>query len=375
MPNPNRNLLMTDGGGASFGTRLANAARPIGLAIRRATNQIIKNPVTPQRTSTGGGSTRASASVSASSAAPTGGAVYDANAAYNNLINQMRSKAEEAYRNNVATINNAYGQGVANVNSNYDNTRAQLGASYDKSQGDINRDSEGSLQQAYINKMLTQRGLQQELSAQGLNGGAAESTLASLANNYGNSRNNIETTKASNLADLRATYQKNLADALNARNNSLAQLEQRRASALQDAENQRANMYAGMISNGSISNLATADQSYLDALRQISEPDDGFRYAQLHRVRHVEGNEPDHGRERASLLKGAHAEAREAGNSEGEVVIAAGEKLGHIPLTREIVGLPYDALGVGRHETVRGFHIDGAVPPEREAETCDNKYV
>lgn len=277
MPNPNRNLLMTDGGGASFGTRLANAARPIGLAVRRATNQIINNPVTPKPASTGGGSTRASASVSASSAAPAGGAVYDANAAYNNLINQMRSKAEEAYRNNVATINNAYGQGVANVNSNYDNTRAQLGASYDKSKGDINRDSEGSLQQAYINKMLTQRGLQQELSAQGLNGGAAESTLASLANNYGNSRNNIETTKASNLAELMATYQKNLADALNARNNSLASLEQRRASALQDAENQRANMYAGMISNGSISNLATADQSYLDALRQISGVQDAYK--------------------------------------------------------------------------------------------------
>lgn len=76
-----------------------------------------------------------------------------------------------------------------------------------------------ALKQAYINKMQTLRNLPQQMSAQGLNGGASETTLASMNNNYGNARNQLETERLKQLASLQSTYQ-----------NNLAQLEAQRAS-------------------------------------------------------------------------------------------------------------------------------------------------
>ena len=76
-----------------------------------------------------------------------------------------------------------------------------------------------ALKQAYINKMQTLRNLPQQMSAQGLNGGASETTLASMNNNYGNARNQLETERLKQLANLQNTYQ-----------NNLAQLEAQRAS-------------------------------------------------------------------------------------------------------------------------------------------------
>jgi len=76
-----------------------------------------------------------------------------------------------------------------------------------------------ALKQAYINKMQTLRNLPQQMSAQGLNGGASETTLASMNNNYGNARNQLETERLKQLASLQNTYQ-----------NNLAQLEAQRAS-------------------------------------------------------------------------------------------------------------------------------------------------
>ena len=76
-----------------------------------------------------------------------------------------------------------------------------------------------ALKQAYINKMQTLRNLPQQMRAQGLNGGASETTLASMNNNYGNARNQLETERLKQLANLQNTYQ-----------NNLAQLEAQRAS-------------------------------------------------------------------------------------------------------------------------------------------------
>ena len=83
----------------------------------------------------------------------------------------------------------------------------------------LNDTTNDALKQAYINKMQTLRNLPQQMSAQGLNGGASETTLASMNNNYGNARNQLETERLKQLANLQNTYQ-----------NNLAQLEAQRAS-------------------------------------------------------------------------------------------------------------------------------------------------
>lgn len=88
----------------------------------------------------------------------------------------------------------------------------------DYSTGQVNNAADRALQEAYINKMMTLKNLPQTLSAQGLNGGVAESTTAGLYNNYGNARNEIETERLGQIGALQQAY-----------NNNVAQLEAQRA--------------------------------------------------------------------------------------------------------------------------------------------------
>lgn len=101
----------------------------------------------------------------------------------------------------------------------YQRSAAQQKADYEYGQGQLNSATDSALQQAYINRMLQQRNLAQQLSAQGLNGGASETTTAGMLNNYNNSRNALETERQNQLASLANTYQ-----------NNIAQLENQRAS-------------------------------------------------------------------------------------------------------------------------------------------------
>lgn len=101
----------------------------------------------------------------------------------------------------------------------YQKAAAQQKVNYDFSAGQVNDATGKALQEAYVNRMLQNKNLQQSLSAQGLNGGASETTTAGMYNNYNNARNNLETERQRQLANLLNTYQ-----------NNMAQLEQQRAS-------------------------------------------------------------------------------------------------------------------------------------------------
>lgn len=101
----------------------------------------------------------------------------------------------------------------------YQKAAAQQKANYDFSVGQVNDATGKALQKAYINRMLQDKNLQQSLSAQGLNGGASETTIAGMYNNYNNARNDLEIERQRQTANLLNTYQ-----------NNIAQLEQQRAS-------------------------------------------------------------------------------------------------------------------------------------------------
>jgi hypothetical protein len=84
----------------------------------------------------------------------------------------------------------------------YQRSAAQQKTDYEYGQGQLNSATDSALQQAYINKMMNQRTLAQQLAAQGIGGGAAETTT---------SRNALETERAAQLASLLNTYQNNMA--------------------------------------------------------------------------------------------------------------------------------------------------------------------
>jgi len=122
----------------------------------------------------------------------------------------LESAAQAAYDRSMALVMDNYNEALNNLNANYAASRKQMNNNYKRSNKTINADAENAMRQAYINNMLSRRDLQQAMSAQGLNGGATETTRASMENNYGNARNGIDKTRNNNLAEIENTYQNNL---------------------------------------------------------------------------------------------------------------------------------------------------------------------
>lgn len=131
----------------------------------------------------------------------------------------------------LARISAAYDNAASLLKGNYDSQVGVLNKAKKKSTKELNVDSEQALREAYITKMQNQRDLNQRLAAQGLNGGATETTMARLANQYGNSRTDVNNTRNRSLAGINQTYAEQLASALQAYNQAMANLEMQRLNA------------------------------------------------------------------------------------------------------------------------------------------------
>lgn len=149
---------------------------------------------------------------------------------------QRQRQLEEAYNRSKDNINNAFNESRGLLEQNYNASRDAMNSSYNNSLGKLQDDAAQSLKEAYINRMLSSKNLNQQLSAAGLSGGASESNMASMLNNYGNARNNINTTLNSNIKDLNATRDSNMANILQSYNSNIANLIQQRANALAQIE-------------------------------------------------------------------------------------------------------------------------------------------
>lgn len=160
-----------------------------------------------------------------------------------------RAAAQQAYERSMAALNAAYNGQVQALASNYDSTLGQLQSDYQMGAAGVNQNADTALQQAYINKMLTLKSLPQQLAAQGIGGGAAETTLAGVNNAYGNSRAEIDAARGQSLGDLLAQWNAGKTQALQAYNGQLSdaqaarlayemQLEQNLSNAIADAATQ-----------------------------------------------------------------------------------------------------------------------------------------
>ena len=224
---------------------------------------------TQQKTTT----RRSSSSGSSGSGSTGSGMGIDWSAYYQSLSDQANAAADEAYNNNMARIGEMYNRVAGNIGGNYDSTVGRLNAARNRALKDVNTDAENSLRQAYINSEMTKKGLDQRLSAMGYNGGATESTMADLANQYSRSRGGINTTRNSNIADLNETYADNLANALQAYNNAMNNLEMQRIQMENAAENARLNGLAGGDFGG-----MTMDSGYISALQSALANQANYQY-------------------------------------------------------------------------------------------------
>lgn len=202
-----------------------------------------------------------------------GGGGFDLAAYLAALAAEKAAAAQQAYDRSMARIKSGYESAYGSLRDNYGSTVDRLNAARDKSRGDVSADAEDSLRQAYINNMLTRKNLNQRLSAMGYNGGATESTMAQLENQYGNSRTGINETLNKNLANLDMTYGDNLAQALQSFNSAKANLDLQRMQMELSAEQALANAQAS-----SSSGIYGMDSSYLSALQNAVNSQGAYSY-------------------------------------------------------------------------------------------------
>lgn len=228
----------------------------------------------------GGSSSRSSASTSSSTANAYNAllAAYQGQRnSYDEYLRQMREAAQNAYDRGMGALNSAYDSQMSSLRGNLDETRNQLTNQYNRSRDSISQDAENSLRQAYINKMLSQRNLGQQMSAQGLTGGASETTMANMLNNYGNARNNINTTMNNNLSNLEGNYSDNLSQAMQAYNSAVASANLAKAQQAMSLENALANNQISAL--GDYQSLLQRDnQNYLDLLKAAIQNGASFSY-------------------------------------------------------------------------------------------------
>ena len=77
---------------------------------------------------------------------------------------------------------------------------------YNSGKAELNANIENQLRELYIARMMADKALPVQMAAQGINGGAAESTLAGNRNQYQSNRNALYQDANAKLADLLKTY-------------------------------------------------------------------------------------------------------------------------------------------------------------------------
>lgn len=249
--------------------KMADTAKKTGgtVVVNPFTGTSIKYP--NKKTGNSGGSDNSSSNTSTNNYAAQSAAYDEAE----RRRKEQEERAKRAYNSNMAALSAAYARRADALKQNYDSTTATLGRTYDTSKTNVNNQADQALKEAYINKMLSQRNLAQNMAAQGISGGLSETTQAGLMNNYGNARNNIETVRGSDLTSLENTYQNNLASALQKYNGQLAEDAAQRAQyeiqLRNDLENSIANSYTSMYSQ--IPSLTEAYTAKMDALLKNQE--------------------------------------------------------------------------------------------------------
>ena len=271
------------GGGtyyANTGSNLTSRAYPgsVGMSSGVAGARTTTSTGSGSR-STGGSSSSKSSSSSATNMANAYNALLAAYRQndYSDYLRQMREAAQNAYDRGMGALNSAYDQQMNSLSSNLNETRNQLADQYNRSKQNITDDANSSLKQAYINKMLSERNLGQQMSALGLNGGATETTMANMLNNYGNARNNINTTQNKNLSELEGNYNSNLSQVMQAYNSAVANANLQKAQQAMSLENALANNQISALGDYQ-SLMQRENQNYLDLLKTAIANGASFSY-------------------------------------------------------------------------------------------------
>lgn len=261
------NLMLTDSGSSGVTSSTQKKTMPTDL------NKTINPKYTGGSTGGGNGGGSSSSSFSADLSYGGGGG-YDLDMA--SLMAAQRAAAEEAYNRSMDRLNAAYNDTYASLRDNLNSSLETMRKNYEYGQGVQRDDAAKSLREAYINHMMNKRNLNQNLSAAGVSGGATESSMANMYNNYGNSRNKINTTLAENLAQLLNTYENNVAAAQQAYSSQWQQARQNWANQMNGLEQALAGNVASVYSGSSLANLANYAKTLADLTGNMNAAAESF---------------------------------------------------------------------------------------------------
>ena len=150
----------------------------------------------------------------------------------------------------------------------YDSALSQRQQSYEKAVGDVNGATERAMQQAYLSSELQKRNIGQQLAALGRSGGASETTLLNMANNYGNARGTIDQNRNTQLGTLASDLSKGNASDLDTYNSAKAGYDYDYQKRLADLANTSQEKLLGY-NNTYTSGLAQLEQSKEQQLAQL----------------------------------------------------------------------------------------------------------
>lgn len=158
--------------------------------------------VQPEKTPTGGGTKDGSGSGSGNSAYLSALMAKYQGVNASDYLAQLRAAAQNAYDRGMSTLYGARDSMLGALGDNRDAALSSLNKQGARQRTQINDSANSSLRNAYIANRVSQKNLPQRLANVGLRGGATETAMVNLDNNYGASRNHIEDVRANNLEDL-----------------------------------------------------------------------------------------------------------------------------------------------------------------------------
>lgn len=209
------------GGGGASRTSESRAYTPSTTPVTRTSTdeaRIARNYVSADdfsntgRAVTSGATSSGTPSVGGTSGGSTGSAGGASGGGSVNYGGSVSGQPNDYYNQALDAYQASLDAQRAAMEAEYNNARNQLGDAYNRSRNNLSQNANDAYRQAYISYMQNRRGLNQQLANAGINGGAMESTIANLYNNYGNDRAGIEREYAGALGDLEADYNNNLAN-------------------------------------------------------------------------------------------------------------------------------------------------------------------
>lgn len=138
----------------------------------------------------------------------------------------------DAYKDYAKMQNKNLANQISAVNKQYANQQTSLANQLVTSKSGTNQNYDSNAAQAYINYAKQQNALPEQLRAQGINGGASESAMARIGNNYALNQSSNEAARAAAIAQLQNTYDTNLATMQQNQAAEIAQLRQANAADL-----------------------------------------------------------------------------------------------------------------------------------------------